>query len=221
MKLPMIFVLSGFLWAGNLFPLSAENWMAVSPSSSLQVDTDSISQKGPVTTLSIRTGKGAGSFISSISFDQDHRSWCIHASGRSPSSSSFQKIRRGTQGETLFRTYVENPIPDITSIIWVPVDKNNTKYAIDRKGMRYRDGYADFWLYAKSSEAPVAYVVYHLKMNMAYNRIKTLSATGYDGENRIVSHLPGASSWEPIPPHTILEDIFLSIKKELVQGSLK
>lgn len=221
MKLPMIFVLSGFLWAGNLCPLSAENWISVSPSASLQVDTDSISQKGPVTTLSIRTGKGAGSFVSSISFDRDHRSWCIHASGRSPSSSSFEKLRRGTQGETLFHTYVENPIPDVTSIIWVPVDKNNTKYAIDRKGMRYRDGYADFWLYAKSSNPLMAYVVYHLKMNMAYGRIKTLSATGYDGNHRVVSHLPGASSWESIPPHTILEDIFLSIKEDLAQGSLK
>lgn len=213
----------------NIPTAEGTNWIPLSYKNSMLIDTDSITSEKNIAHVNILFRKENHTFVSILSFNKNDNTWCIAKTAvanengivqlkKTPSKNNFswQKISAGSTGQLIYQNYVKNPIPSIASIIWSPVDKNNN-YLIDKKGLTYKDGYAEFWIYARKTKPnnKIKYVIYRVKMNMAYQRIKTLSATSYDDKDHIVSHVFGAPSWNTIQENTVLYDIYKDLKKDI------
>lgn len=221
-----------------LSPLATDavNWIPATSHSEIKIDTDSIRYDKNIATMNFLFPTNKHFVVSKLEFDSDTRMWRILQNGAvnengevsfSKESENAQvhktKITQGTEGYVLYQRYVAAPIPDISSMVWSPIKEGNTRYLINKKDLTYKDGYADFWLYVQNNSPTTekAYTIYHVKMNIAYSRLKTLSATTYSNDHRIVAHLLGAPRWDAIPQNTLLYEIFLSIKNDVNQGILK
>lgn len=108
----------------------------------------------------------------------------------------------GTYGKNLYRHYVETPLPP-TDAKWKQLYKNNrgAAFSIDTNSLRYKNGYADFWLAveAPNQEKDLSRIIYRIRMNMAYKKVMTLSATEYNAAGKSVSMLPQREQRKPFP----------------------
>lgn len=236
MKIYYTLLLSSALSFLSPLATDAVNWIPATSRSEIKIDTDSIRYDKNITTMNFLFPTNKHFVVSKLEFDSDTRMWRILQNGAvnengevsfSKESKNAQvhktKITQGTEGYVLYQRYVAAPVPDISSMVWSPIKEGNTRYLINKKDLTYKDGYADFWLYVQNNSPTTekAYTIYHVKMNIAYSRLKTLSATTYSNDHHIVAHLLGTPRWEAIPQDTLLHEIFLSIKKDVDQGILK
>lgn len=236
MKIYYTLLLSSALSFLSPLATDAVNWIPATSRSEIKIDTDSIRYDKNIATMNFLFPANKHFVVSKMEFDSNAQMWCIlqnsivNESGEvsfSKESKNAQvhknKITQGTEGYVLYQRFVAAPVPDISSMVWSPIKEGNTQYLINKRDLTYKDGYADFWLYAQNNSPTTekAYTIYHVKMNIAYSRLKTLSATTYSNDHRIVAHLLGTPRWEAIPQDTLLHEIFLSIKKDVDQGILK
>ena len=139
-----------------------------------------------------------GSIYSTVEFDTAKTLWRIadvitrdkagnvsRSEQKKAADAGWNEIIPGTFGKSLYQHYVLTDMPDLENIHPLPVYTDvvsGSSFSIDRDSASYKNGYAEFWLIAsyRKGNQPLYSVIYRVKMNMAYKKVMTLSATEYD-----------------------------------------
>lgn len=230
-------LLSAFLFLSSA-SVSAENWIAYSGSDHIFIDTDSYRTQGNLSSIDICMTDEEKSTFSTLEFDPVKKQWrsisfltrakdgqVISAQKKGNPPPKWNPIVPGTVGKSIYHHYIETVMPDPQNSSWLLVFKDpatQSAYSIDRKRTTYKDGYAVFWLHAHyphTENGPVN-IIYRVKMNMAYKKIMTLSATEYAPDGKIKLHSAGSAKWSDIPSGVPLETVFLYLKEEVDSGRL-
>ena len=129
----------------------------------------------------------------------------------------------GTYGKNLYRHYVETPLPP-SDAKWKQLYKDNrgTAFSIDTNSLRYKNGYADLWLAVTlpDQEKDLSQIIYRVRINMAYKKVMTLSATEYNAAGKIRLHAAAEGAKETIPNDSPVEKVFEYLKNEIDSGRL-
>lgn len=215
---------------------SAENWIPAADGSPAYIDTDSIRQSEPVSTLDIRFSYPDGTVVSSLEFDRSKNTWrtaalvtrdkenkVLSAQKKEQEHDGWNPIMNGTYGKSLYTRYIETPLPPAAPQ-WKEIYKDGTGavFSIDAATLRYKNGYADLWLSAVSpnEEKDFSQTIYRVRMNMAYKKVITLSATEYNYAGHIRLHAPAGGAKEDIPASSPVEKVFDYLKEEIDSGRL-
>ena len=101
-------------------------------------------------------------------------------------------------------------------------DNRGAAFSIDTNSLRYKNGYADFWLAVEvpNQEKDLSRIIYRIKMNMAYKKVMTLSATEYNAAGKIRLHAAAEGAKENIPNDSPVEKVFEYLKDEIDSGRL-
>ncbi len=222
--------------------VTAENWIKSTDDSPAWVDTDSYKKNGNISSLDMRLGFPEGTILSTLEFNTRSSTWrtaslvtrdntgkVLHAEQKTDPAEGWNRIMPGTYGKSIYTHYIQTPIPHAEDFEWLPVYQEPTKqyagstFSIDKKTLSYKDGYADFWLDASfpQEKKDFSRTIYRVKMNMAYKKVMTISATEYNYAGKIRLHAAGSKKWEEIPSNTPIEKVFNYLKEEIDSGRLK
>ena len=118
---------------------------------------------------------------------------------------------------------METPLPP-SDAKWKPLYKDNrgTAFSIDTNSLRYKNGYADLWLAVTlpDQEKDLSQIIYRVRINMAYKKVMTLSATEYNAAGKIRLHAAAEGAKENIPNDSPVEKVFEYLKDEIDSGRL-
>jgi len=223
--------LSGGMTAG------AENWVANSEGNQVWIDTDSIRTTGDVTALNMRMDFENGTVFSNIEFRKSDKNWRTKeliqrdAQGKVVQTYSagegegWAKLIPSSYGSNIMKHYVETPLPDERQMAWKEIyrdEAGQSVYRIDTNALTYKDGFAEFWMDAAypRQEKNFSHAIYRVKMNMAYKKVMTLSATEYTPAGKVRLHAAGTKKWEDIPTSTPIEVVFNYLTDEIRSGRL-
>ena len=182
---------------------SAENWIKNADGSPSWIDTDSIRQEQAISSFDMRK--------------------VLHAEKKENPDDGWNKLIPGTYGKNLYRHYVETPLPP-SDAKWKQLYKDNrgTTFSIDTNSLRYKNGYADLWLAVTlpDQEKDLSQIIYRVRINMAYKKVMTLSATEYNAAGKIRLHAAAEGAKENIPNDSPVEKVFEYLKDEIDSGRL-
>ena len=140
--------------------VSAENWIKNADGSPSWIDTDSIRQEQAISSFDMRLESSDFTVVSTMEFDTSKNAWrtaalvtrdkdgkVLHAEKKENPDDGWNKLIPGTYGKNLYRHYVETPLPP-PDAKWKQLYKDNrgAAFSIDTNSLRYKNGYADFWL---------------------------------------------------------------------------
>ena len=118
---------------------------------------------------------------------------------------------------------METPLPP-SDAKWKQLYKDNrgTAFSIDTNSLRYKNGYADLWLAVTlpDQEKDLSQIIYRVRINMAYKKVMTLSATEYNAAGKIRLHAAAEGAKETIPNDSPVEKVFEYLKNEIDSGRL-
>lgn len=144
-----------------------------------------------VSTMEFDTSKNTWRTAALVTRDKDGK--VLHAEKKENPDDGWNKLMPGTYGKNLYRHYVETPLPP-SDAKWKQLYKDNrgTAFSIDTNSLRYKNGYADLWLAVTlpDQEKDLSQIIYRVRINMAYKKVMTLSATEYNAAGKSVSMLP-------------------------------
>ena len=147
----------------------------------------------------------------------------LHAEKKENPDDGWNKLMPGTYGKNLYRHYVETPLPP-SDAKWKQLYKDNrgTAFSIDTNSLRYKNGYADLWLAVTlpDQEKDLSQIIYRVRINMAYKKVMTLSATEYNAAGKIRLHAAAEGAKENIPNDSPVEKVFEYLKDEIDSGRL-
>ena len=200
------------------------------------IDTDSIRQEQTISSFDMRLESSDFTVVSTMEFDTSKNTWrtaalvtrdkdgkVLHAEKKENPDDGWNKLIPGTYGKNLYRHYVETPLPP-PDAKWKQLYKDNrgAAFSIDTNSLRYKNGYADFWLAveAPNQEKDLSRIIYRIRMNMAYKKVMTLSATEYNAAGKIRLHAAAEGAKETIPNDSPVEKVFEYLKNEIDSGRL-
>lgn len=167
------------------------------------------------------TSKNAWRTAALVTRDKDGK--VLHADKKENPDDGWNKLMPGTYGKNLYRHYVETPLPP-SDAKWKQLYKDNrgTAFSIDTNSLRYKNGYADLWLAVTlpDQEKDLSQIIYRVRINMAYKKVMTLSATEYNAAGKIRLHAAAEGAKENIPNDSPVEKVFEYLKDEIDSGRL-
>ena len=221
----------------GVMPAAAENWVPNSEGESVWIDTDSLKTDGDISSLDMRMDFTNGTVLSRLEFNPKEKLWRTAAlvqrdeTGKvmqtlqAAPGEGWGRILPSSYGSNILKHYIQTPMPDAKAMAWKEIYKSpdgQTIYAIDMNSLTYKDGYAEFWMDARypRPEKNFSHAIYRVKMNMAYKKVMTLSATEYTPAGKVRLHAAGTKKWEDIPAATPIEVVFNYLTDEIRIGRL-
>lgn len=234
------FITALLLMAGTFSPVSAANWIPLPASESAEVDTDSYVDSGVRASMDLKLSLDGTSVISTMEFDKDRRTYHIAAVKTLAADGSVKESTRFSDdswspllpnsfGRNVYTHFIDQPIPHFTNPQWLPLFKESgvkfhgSTYDIEKQTLRYKNGYATFFLRIAYpwKDQDFSQVIYHIRMDVPNKKVQTLSMTEYDFDGKIKNHGRGSTERAPILPDTPMDQVHRYIKGEVDAGRLK
>lgn len=214
-----LFITALLLMAGTFSPVSAANWVPLPASESAEVDTDSYVDSGIRASMDLKLSLDGTSVISTMEFDKDRRTYHIAAVKTLAADGSIQESARfpddswspllpNSFGRNVYTHFIEQPIPHFTNPQWLPLFKESgvkfhgSTYDIEKQTLRYKNGYATFFLRIAYpwKDQDFSQVIYHVRMDVPNKKVQTLSMTEYDFDGKIKNMDEAPPSAPPSSP---------------------
>lgn len=225
-----------------LFPVSAENWIALPSDTTAQVDTDSYVDSGIRSSIALSLALPQGKAVSTLEFDKDHRTYRVSdvktyqedgslkdTMTYSDDADSWSPLLPNSFGKNVYTHFIAYPIPHFAHPQWLNVYKEDgvkyhgSTYDIEKNTISYKNGYATFWLRIAYpwKDQDFSAVIYQVKMDIPNKRVQTLSMTEYGFDGKIKTHGAGSAERAPIAADTPMSKVHQYIKTELESGRLQ
>lgn len=186
-----LFITALLLMAGALSPVGAANWIPLPASESAEVDTDSYVDSGVRASMDLKLSLDGTSVISTMEFDKDRRTYHIAAvktlaadgiiqESTRFSDDSWSPLLPNSFGRSVYTHFIEQPIPHFTNPQWLPLFKESgvkfhgSTYDIEKQTLRYKNGYATFFLRIAYpwKDQDFSQVIYHVRMDVPNKRCR-------------------------------------------------